>query len=242
MLQENTVEIISFYYFKQLDNIEELQYKITAFGLRKGIKGTILLATEGINAQFSGYIPHAQEFLNYLKELFDVDFFDEKSNFDKELPFSRFKVRIKKEIIAMGIDDLNVEALKGDYIKAEEWDEFISKDNVVVVDTRNDYECSIGTFTGSINPETSSFKKFPQWVEDNKHLFENKEVGMFCTGGVRCEKSTALLKSIGVEKVYHLQGGVIRYLEVTKNQNKKWEGALFVFDDRRAVDEHLEPM
>lgn len=141
----------------------------------------------------------------------------------------------------MAVGDIDIASLKGEYIEANDWDKFISQDNVVVIDTRNDYEVCIGTFKGAIDPKTETFKQFPKWVEQNKDLLVGKKIAMYCTGGIRCEKSTAYLKKLGFNDVYHLKGGILQYLEDTHNHSNLWQGECFVFDDRRAVESDLSP-
>ncbi|WCR56667.1 MAG: hypothetical protein PG979_000724 [Rickettsia asembonensis] len=141
----------------------------------------------------------------------------------------------------MNVEDLNVDLFKGEYIEPKDWDEFITKQNVIVIDTRNDYEVEVGTFKSAINPNTKTFKQFPAWVQQNQELLKGKKIAMVCTGGIRCEKSTSLLKSIGYDEVYHLKGGILQYLEDTQNKNNLWQGECFVFDDRRAVVDDLSP-
>jgi UPF0176 protein len=164
-----------------------------------------------------------------------------KINYCSQHPFSKYKVRLKKEIVTLGIPELDVENLKGDYISPEEWDEYLKKEDTILIDTRNDYEVSMGTFKSAVDPVTGAFRDFPAWVEENKEKLENKTILMCCTGGIRCEKSTAYMKSVGFEKVYHLKGGILQYLEDTGNKNQMWHGDCFVFDDRIAVDENLKP-
>ncbi len=163
-----------------------------------------------------------------------------KESFAEYKPFEKMKIRLKKEIVRMGVDDLDINE-RGTYVEPEEWDDIISDPEVVVVDTRNDYEISLGHFKGAVNPHTHEFRTFPKWARDNLDPVRNRKVAMYCTGGIRCEKSTALLKQAGFEEVYHLKGGILQYLEDTKNKNGMWEGSCFVFDERIAVNEMLEP-
>jgi UPF0176 protein len=152
------------------------------------------------------------------------------------------KVRLKKEIVRMGVEDMDV-SQAGAYIEGKDWDQFISSPDVVVIDTRNHYEIGIGTFEGAINPQTKRFRQFPEWAKNWSQdvLPQNKKIAMFCTGGIRCEKSTAYMKSLGFDEVYHLKGGILQYLEDTKNSNGKWKGECFVFDERVAVGKDLTP-
>ena len=233
------VAILSFYSFVNVSDLEMLQSQLLYHCKRKMIKGTILIAPEGFNATICGDYDNVSFVLDKIKDLTGAIDVMSKFNYSDVMPFSRMKVKIKKEIISMGVGYLDVEKLKGDYISTKEWDEFISRDDVVLVDTRNDYEIEFGTFDGAVDPETKTFREFPKWVEDNKALLKDKKIAMCCTGGVRCEKSTAYMKSIGYDDVYHLEGGILQYLEDTKNENGKWKGECFVFDDRIAVDDDL---
>jgi UPF0176 protein len=236
------VAILSFYSFVNIQNMDILQPQILHLCTKKMLKGTILLAKEGFNATISGSYEATADVLSKIIELTSAKDVMKKYNYADEQPFSKMKVKLKPEIIGMGVGEMDIENLKGDYIKSEDWDAFISRDDVVVVDTRNDYEISVGTFEGAVDPRTSTFKQFPRWVEENKSLFDGKKIAMYCTGGVRCEKSTAYMKSLGYNDVYHLEGGILQYLEDTNNKNKKWIGGCFVFDDRVAVDDCLLPL
>lgn len=215
--------------------------KILLVGKKKSIRGTILLAKEGFNGSISGTVETTQILLKELISITGATEVNIKTNYDDIHPFHKLKVKLKPEIIAMGLGEMDVQNLKGDYIETKDWDKFIAGDNVVVVDTRNDYEVEVGTFEGAINPFTETFKQFPKWAQDNADMMKGKKVAMFCTGGVRCEKSTAYMKTLGFEEVYHLKGGILQYLEDTGNKDGKWQGECFVFDDRRAVDDELKP-
>lgn len=238
---QNNISIVSFYSFTNIENPELLIPKILLIAKKKMVRGTILVAKEGFNGTISGSAEATSIVLNGIIKLTDAIDVNIKTNYDNIHPFHKMKVKLKKEIISMGIEDLDVEKLKGEYIDPQDWDNFISQPDVILVDTRNSYEVEVGTFDGAINPFTETFKEFPKWVSDHKNLFEGKKIAMTCTGGVRCEKSTAYLKSLGYKDVYHLKGGILQYLEDTKNINKKWHGECFVFDDRFAVDDYLSP-
>jgi UPF0176 protein len=201
----------------------------------------VLLAKEGFNGSISGPKNDADLFVSEITKLTNAQEVNIKTNYCDIHPFQKFKVKFKKEIVALGIDNMDVNSMKGAYIEPKDWDEFISREDVVLVDTRNDYEVEIGTFKGAINPVTETFKEFPGWVEANKDLFKGKKIAMCCTGGIRCEKSTAYMKTLGYEEVYHLKGGILQYIEDTKNPNGTWNGECFVFDDRRAVNSELAP-
>ena len=162
-----------------------------------------------------------------------------KEAFSKTAPFARIKVKIKKEIVTFGVDNISSYKQRGRYVEPSEWNDLISKDDIVTIDTRNDYEVRIGSFKGSINPKTRSFKEFPRWWEKNKNELKGKSIAMFCTGGIRCEKSTKYLLKDGVKNVYHLKGGILNYLKSQNKKNSLWEGECFVFDQRVSVDKDL---
>lgn len=240
-MQEKDIAIISFYSFTNIAEPELLIPKILLIGKKKMVRGTVLVAKEGFNGSISGSKETTDAVLNEIIKLTGAVDVNIKANYDDIHPFHKFKVKLKNEIITMGAGALDVQNLKGEYIETNQWDEFISREDVILVDTRNDYEVEVGTFKGAINPMTETFRQFPAWVEENRALLEGKKIAMTCTGGVRCEKSTAYLKSLGYQDVYHLKGGILQYLEDTKNPNKKWVGECFVFDDRFAVDDDLAP-
>lgn len=240
-MSENKIHIRAFYRFVDLPNYEKLKKPFDQFCKAHDMKGTILIASEGINATVSAPEEVMEKFWYFLDQ--DVRFKDMefKESFAEYHPFEKMKVRLKKEIVRLAYDDLKLEE-RGEYISGKEWDKLISDPEVVNIDTRNDYEVMLGTFEGAVNPKTEDFKEFPKWVDENLDPKKHKKVAMFCTGGIRCEKSTALLKQKGFENVYHLDGGILQYLEDTKNKNKKWKGKCFVFDDRIAVDDELKPV
>lgn len=240
-MQEKEISIVSFYSFVNIAEPELLIPKILLVGKKKMVRGTILVAKEGFNGSISGSKETTETLLNEIIKLTGAINVNVKANYDDVHPFHKLKVKLKPEIITMGVGYLDVENLKGEYIETDQWDDFIVRDDVILVDTRNDYEVEVGTFEGAINPMTKTFKQFPKWALENKDLLEGKKIAMTCTGGVRCEKSTAYLKSLGYKDVYHLKGGILQYLEDTKNINNKWRGECFVFDDRVAVDDNLAP-
>ena len=234
------VAIATFYRFVHLDNYQDMQSHIKIFCVEREIKGTILLAEEGINGTVSGSDENAISdffaFMNTETRLSDLTF---KMSYADDHPFERMKVRLKLEIVALGINNLNMEQ-RGEYILPEDWDGFILQDDVLLIDTRNTYEINLGTFKGSMSPDTYNFRDFPSWAQELQ-INKKKKIAMYCTGGVRCEKSTAYMKQLGFENVYHLKGGILNYLEKTKNKIKAWDGNCFVFDDRVAVDDSLQP-
>lgn len=242
IIMSDSIVIVAFYHFAPLDDYEQMKKPLLQFCLDHELKGTILLASEGINSTISGTRENIGALLTHLKRdprLADLQW---KESFLNNKPFERMKVRLKKEIVRMAVDDLDINA-RGDYIEPKDWDDFIAADDVVVIDTRNEYETRIGTFKGAVDPDTQNFRDFPAWAQDwaQDKPKKTQKVAMFCTGGIRCEKSTAYMKQLGFENVYHLKGGILQYFEDTHNKNDQWQGECFVFDDRTAVDETLKP-
>jgi UPF0176 protein len=235
------IAVLSFYSFTDIPEPEILLPKILLIGKKKYIKGTVLIAQEGFNGSISGPKDTVQLLLEEIIKLTNAKDINSKVNFCDSHPFQKLKVKLKKEIVAMDVGQLDIENLKGTYIEPNDWDDFLKQEDVFLVDTRNDYEVEVGTFKDAIDPKITTFKQLPKWLEQNKQLFDQKKVAMYCTGGIRCEKSTAFLKKLGFTDVYHLKGGILQYLEDTKNQNNCWQGECFVFDDRRAVANDLSP-
>lgn len=235
------IAIVSFYSFTNIVEPEMLIPKILIVGKKKLVRGTVLIAKEGFNGTISGTPETTDLVMQEIIRITDGADVNIKTNYDDQHPFHKLKVKLKPEIIAMGVGEMDIQNLKGRYIETSDWDKFINQKDVIVVDTRNDYEVEVGTFQGAINPFTATFKQFPKWAQDNAEIMKGKKVAMFCTGGVRCEKSTAYLKNIGINDVYHLKGGILQYLEDTGNKQGNWQGECFVFDDRRAVDDDLNP-
>jgi len=234
------IVVAALYKFVDLPDYRSLQAPLLACCEDNGIKGTLLLASEGINGTIAGTREGIDTFLSYLRS--DVRFkdLDHKESCAKSLPFYRMKVRLKKEIVTMGLDDINPNKMAGTYVKPEHWNTLISDPDVVVIDTRNDYEVEIGSFKNAINPNIKTFRDFPEWIRQQKSLQKKPKVAMFCTGGIRCEKSTAFMRKEGFDEVYHLQGGILKYLEVVPEQESLWEGECFVFDERVAVGHGLK--
>jgi UPF0176 protein len=235
------IVITTFYQFFDFPNYENEQIPLLSFCKNLGLKGTILIAKEGINSTISGTREAIDKLYTYLHSELNIKNLDYKESIADFQPFLRMKVRLKKEIVALGAGEIDIEKFRGEYIEASDWDKFIEQENVILVDTRNNYEIILGSFKNAVNPFTDNFRKFPEWA--TKALSNNKDakIAMYCTGGIRCEKSTAYLKQSGFKEVYHLKGGILKYLEDTKNKSQKWEGSCFVFDDRLAVNNHLLP-
>lgn len=230
------VIIAALYQFTPLPDFKELQPRIRTLCAQNGIKGTLLLAKEGINGTVAGSRQAIDRLRAYLENRFKA--LEYKESWAREIPFRRMKVRLKKEIVTLGIPDINPCERVGTYVAPEHWNAIISDPNILIVDTRNDYEVKIGTFRGAINPKTQSFTEFPTFaktLDKTKH----SRVAMFCTGGIRCEKASSYLLSQGFEEVYHLKGGILKYLEKIPLQESLWEGECFVFDGRVAVSHNL---
>jgi UPF0176 protein len=237
-MSENYI-VTTFYKFIELDNLPEIRLQLIKVCNQQQIKGTILLAPEGVNATIAASRRSIDVFYQTMKAnpLFsDIAF--RESIFPYQ-PFKRMKVRLKQEIIRFKVNNLDI-SQSGEYLSPNEWDEMLKDPSVKIIDTRNDYEISFGTFKNAINPETRHFSEFPTWADSNINYDDKDQpILMFCTGGVRCEKSTAYLKQKGLRKVYHLEGGILEYLRQTKNEKNNWLGNCFVFDDRIAVDSQM---
>ena len=241
-MNKNVFKVAAFYAFAELTNLEELQMIFTTFLQKEGIKGTVLIAREGVNGTVAGSESGIDEFKNFLQsqDLYEPQNF--KTSSCKENPFPRLKVKLKDEIVSLGNDRANPGEIVGEYVKPENWNKLISQDDVLVLDTRNTYEVSIGTFEKSIQPETTNFREFPNWLEslESSGIDKNKKVAMFCTGGIRCEKASSLMKAKGFSNIYHLQGGILNYMDKVDEKNSLWQGECFVFDDRVALNHNLE--
>ncbi len=234
------VVIVALYKFVDLPDFHELREPLLDFCRENEIRGSLLLAKEGINGTVSGTREAIERLLNYLKR--DARFSDIecKESYEVTQPFYRTKVKLKKEIVTMGVEDINPNDIVGTYVDPQDWNSIISDPEVTVIDTRNYYETEIGSFKGAIDPHTESFREFPDYVAKTLDPKVNKKVAMFCTGGIRCEKSTAYLKKQGFQEVYHLKGGILKYLEEVPEEESLWQGECFVFDNRVAVNHKLE--
>jgi len=219
-----TYVVLALYRFVSLPDYEALREPLLNFCLAQELKGTLLLAEEGINGTVAGPREGVDALLAYLQKDGRFQGIESKESFDREQPFYRMKVKLKKEIVTMGITGIDPNHIVGTYVKPQNWNALISDPEVTVVDTRNNYECDIGTFKGAINPNTETFREFPAYVAEQLNPEKHKKVAMFCTGGIRCEKSTAYLKSQGFEEVYHLEGGILKYLEEVPKEESLWEG------------------
>jgi UPF0176 protein len=232
--------VCALYHFTRFDNHEALRAPLLDLCQAESITGTLLLAHEGINGTIAGPRKGIDKVISHIKSLPGCDNFEWKLSTAAEKPFPRMKVKLKKEIVTLGQPNVDPTAHVGNYVDPQDWNDLIKSPDVVTIDTRNDYEVAIGTFEGAIDPETATFRDFPKWWEENKDRFHNKRVAMFCTGGIRCEKSTNFLMSQGVEDVYHLKGGILKYLEEVPQEESTWEGECFVFDGRVSVGHGLK--
>jgi UPF0176 protein len=235
------VTIAALYQFARFDDPAALQGPLHAVAEAGAVRGTLLLAREGINGTIAGPRKSIDAVLAHIRALPGCAGLEHKESFAATNPFARLKVRLKAEIVTMGQPGVDPLAGVGHYVAPEDWNALISAPDVAVIDTRNDYEVAIGTFAGAVDPETASFRDFPAWWEANRDRFHNKRIAMFCTGGIRCEKSTNYLISQGVEEVFHLKGGILKYLEDIPPDESLWHGECFVFDERVSVGHGLKP-
>ena len=232
--------VCAMYKFVALENFEAMRQPLLSAMESNGIKGTLLLASEGINGTVSGTREGIDGLLQYLNADERINPISCKESLHEEQPFYRTKVKLKKEIVTMGVEGIDPRKTVGPYVKPSDWNALISDPDVTVIDTRNGYEIEIGTFKHAIDPKTETFREFPEYVAKTLSPEKNKKVAMFCTGGIRCEKSTAYLKEQGFDEVYHLEGGILQYLEDVPKEESLWEGDCFVFDNRVAVNHDLE--
>lgn len=232
--------VAALYHFSRLSDYEGLRQPLQNMCDLLSIKGTILLASEGINGTVAGTDNSIADLLTFLREDPRLKSLEHKESRAEEMPFYRMKVRLKKEIVTMGVDGIDPNDTVGTYVDPDEWNALISDPDVVLIDTRNDYEVEIGTFKGALNPDTQTFREFPQWVQDNRENLKKPKVAMFCTGGIRCEKASSFMKLNGFDDVYHLKGGILKYLETQPKETSLWDGDCFVFDQRVAVGHGLK--
>lgn len=232
--------IAALYHFTRFDDPAALKRALLQTCVENGTKGSLLLASEGVNGTIAGPRSGIDAVLAHLRALPGCSDLEWKEATCDRAPFKKMKVRLKREIVTMGQPDVDPLAKVGNYIEPTEWNDLIAQPDVAVIDTRNDYEVAIGTFEGAIGPKTQSFGEFPEWWAQNKHRFHNKKIAMFCTGGIRCEKSTNYLLGQGVDDVYHLKGGILQYLEDVPQEESSWQGDCFVFDNRVSVGHGLK--
>ena len=236
----NNIVVAALYKFTRFSDFEDYRQPILDRMLDNDVKGTLLIAAEGINGTISGSRQAIDSVLDYLRSIEAIGSFTFKESYTSEQPFYRTKVKLKKEIVTMGVEDIDPLQSVGRYVKPSDWNALISDPEVILIDTRNDYEVQIGTFQNAVNPKTETFREFPEYVAKELDPSKHKKVAMFCTGGIRCEKSTAYLRQQGFEEVYHLEGGILKYLEEVPASETMWQGDCFVFDNRVSVNHDLE--
>ncbi|MEH6549754.1 MAG: rhodanese-related sulfurtransferase [Pseudomonadales bacterium] len=239
MNSPSPIVVAAMYHFATLEDFQQLQAPLLSLMKDLNIRGTLLLAREGINGTVAGSRQAIDSLLAWLKSDERLSALSHKESYDSDMPFLRTKVKLKKEIVTMGQEGIDPKKIVGTYIKPHDWNALINDPEVTIVDTRNDYEVKIGTFKNALNPQTTTFKEFPQYVKQTLDPEKHKKVAMFCTGGIRCEKSTAYLKEQGFDEVYHLEGGILKYLEEVPQEESTWQGECFVFDNRVTVDHQL---
>ncbi len=235
------VVVAALYKFVHLPDYKKWQFLLSNHCKKNRIKGTILIAEEGINGTVAGSrksIDSLMKFIHSNQAFYGLEY---KESYAQKMPFLRMKVRLKKEIITMGVSGVNPSRLTGTHVGPEQWNDLISDPDVLVIDTRNRYECKVGTFKNAITPDMDSFREFPEYAESNLNPQKHKKIAMFCTGGIRCEKATSFMLGQGYKDVYQLNGGILRYLEEVDPKENKWEGECFVFDGRVAVNDRLKP-
>lgn len=232
--------VCALYKFVSLPQYKEIQLPLQAKMVENQVKGTLLLAEEGINGTISGSRAGIDSVLGWMETIPEFAGITVKESMTDEMPFKRSKVKLKKEIVTMGVEGIDPKKLVGTYVAPQQWNDLINEPGVLLIDTRNQYEVSVGAFANAINPHTTTFREFPHYVSQHLDPSVHKKVAMYCTGGIRCEKSTAYLKQQGFEEVYHLQGGILKYLEEIPETESLWQGECFVFDERVTVNHQLE--
>ncbi len=233
--------IAAFYHFVDLPDFKEWQRPLLDHCQQQDTKGTILLASEGINGTIAGPRTGIDAVLAYLRADKRLQAMIHKESFADFMPFKRMKVRLKKEIVSLRVPGINPNSRVGEYVDSEQWNNLIQDPDILLIDTRNDFEVEVGTFQGAMNPQTAAFSDFPQFVQSQLDPNQHKKIAMFCTGGIRCEKATAYMLEQGFEAVYHLKGGILKYLEDMPPEQSLWQGECFVFDERVTVNHALEP-
>lgn len=234
-----TVRVAAFYRFAPFSDYQEWRERLREQGNRLGLRGSILLAAEGINGTIAGTADGVEAILNAFRADPRFAELEVKDSWCEEPPFGRWKIKLKREIVTMGVPGIDPCEQVGTYLKPQEWNALLDEPDVVVVDTRNDYEVEKGRFPGAINPETNHFREFPGWADQHLKPGAGKRVAMYCTGGIRCEKATSYLLSRGFREVFHLEGGILKYLETVPPAENRWEGTCYVFDERVSLDKAL---
>ncbi|UVO51530.1 rhodanese-related sulfurtransferase [Sphingomonas sp. SUN019] len=241
MTASRTIRVAALYRFAPFPDCAALRDPLLALCEDAGVRGTILLAPEGINGTIAGPDAGVERVLDHIRALPGCADLEVKDAQTDAMPFHRLKVRLKREIVTMGVPDIDPLREVGTYVAPEDWNALIDAPDTIVIDTRNDYEVAVGTFAGAVNPDTHSFRDFPAWFAAHRDELDGKRIAMFCTGGIRCEKATAFVKAQGIEDVFHLDGGILRYLETVPEAESRWHGECFVFDERVAVGHALTP-
>lgn len=236
----SSVIVCALYKFVHLEDFQHLKQPLLKLMLDESVRGTLLLAKEGINGTIAGSRSGIDTVLSALNNDPRLCPLETKESTHETQPFLRSKVKLKKEIVTMGVEDIDPKQSAGTYVAPQDWNKLIADPDVLVIDTRNNYECEIGTFKNALNPNTESFREFPKYAEQHLDIDKHKKIAMFCTGGIRCEKSTAFLREQGFDEVYHLQGGILKYLEEVPESESLWQGECFVFDERVSVNQKLE--
>ena len=231
--------VAALYHFVPVPHFAALRAPLQALCEENDVRGTLLLAHEGINGTVAGPPEGVRAVLSFLRRQPEFAALEHKESHAAEMPFLRMKVRLKKEIVTMGVEDIDPNRSVGTYVAPQDWNALISDPDTIVIDTRNDYETAIGMFKGAVDPNTKTFREFPDWVRSNAGLHNKPKIAMYYTGGIRCEKATAFMKEEGFEEVYHLKGGILKYLEEVPAEESLWEGACFVFDERVSVTHGL---
>ena len=238
------IDVAAFYHFAPLPDYVERKEALLAHCADAGLRGTVLLADEGINGTVAGERSALEHMLAFIRGWSGFADTEAKFSAANSMPFKRMKVRLKKEIVALGVPETDAAHGKGEYVSPLDWNDLIAQDDVVVIDTRNDFEVALGSFEGALDPQTPSFRDFPKWFGQQKDKWQaagkTPRIAMFCTGGIRCEKATAFVKDQGFDDVYHLKGGILKYLENVPETQSKWSGDCFVFDDRISLGHGLE--
>ncbi|MGL5448340.1 MAG: rhodanese-related sulfurtransferase, partial [Rhabdaerophilum sp.] len=235
------IRIAALYRFARLRTPQELVGALQEACEREGILGTLLVAHEGINGTIAGAAEPLARALDAIIRIAGFDGLDVKYSHASEMPFLRMKVKLKREIVTIGDETVDPQLAVGTYVEAKDWNALISDPDILLIDVRNDYEHRVGTFKGALDPATGSFREFPDFVRERLSSEKNRKIAMFCTGGIRCEKASAFMLQEGFSEVYHLRGGILRYLEDVPAEDSRWEGSCFVFDERIAVEHALKP-
>ncbi len=231
--------VAAFYKFAKFPKCDKVQKKLKQFMIDRDVKGTVLVSLEGVNGTISGLREGVDETLAYIRAIPGFEGLEHKEAFYSEHPFGKTKVKLKKELIGLGVP-ADPSEIVGTYVEPEDWNKILEM-GIPVIDTRNEYEVMLGTFEGATDPDTKRFKELPKWTEENIDPKKHKAVAMFCTGGIRCEKYSSYMKKLGVEEVYHLKGGILKYLEEIPESESKWKGNCYVFDERVSVGHGLKP-